>query len=296
MSNQFNFRKGFPAIITAALGLLSAPPASADPVFADVTTSNTVSDYFPVSALSTVDGMDLSSGTPGVLDAVDRPTQIAGSTNAWVTADHGDLNPTYQDYFAGASAGPVPALTFGFNAPKNLESILIWNYPADGGGLRGCAKTIDIAVNKGSGFETIRTAVGLTKGNALATVADVVDIGTQIGVTAVRITITDNYFDGVAAGGDRVGLGKVAFTPVGSNLPIEFKIIGWSINKETGEISVTWTSVPTKFYSVYYATDPSDFSKTVVSGVSGEVGTTTFTFSSPMVNAPRLFFRVGEQP
>jgi hypothetical protein len=42
----------------------------------------------------------------------------------------------------------------------------------------------------------------------------VIPIGTWSGVTAVRITVTDNYFDGVAAGGDRVGLGKVAFNTV----------------------------------------------------------------------------------
>lgn len=278
--------------LAATAALLLVTPAAADLILADSTVSNTASDYFPVTSLSTTLGMDLSYGTPGVLDAADRPASIAGSTNAWVTADHGDLNPTYQDYYFGDTAGVIPELTFSFNEPKDLEAISIWNYPADGGGLRGCAKTIDIAVDKGTGFETLLTAVELTKGNALSTVAQVIDIGAQTGVVAVKLTITDNYFDGVAAGGDRVGLGKVAFNPVGSTVPFEFRITGYATSAETGEITLTWSSQAGAEYSIYYSTDLSDFTNPVVTGISGEAGETSYTFSPPVEGAPRLFFRV----
>ena len=266
----------------------------ADLIFADTTTSNTAADYFPVTSLSNTAGMDLSYGTPGVFDAADRPAQIAGTINAWVTSDNGDLNPTYQDYYFGEAAGVIPELTFTFATAKDLEAISIWNYPADGGGLRGCAKTIDIAVDKGNGFETILTAVELTKGNGLSTVADVIEIGVQTGVVAVRLTITDNYFDGVAAGGDRVGLGKVAFNTEGSLVPFDFRITAFAIDAETGDITLTWNSEAGGEYSIFYGTDPSDFSQPVATGIPGGAGQTTYTFSSPVAGATKLFFRVED--
>lgn len=294
MKVNASFLRHFCTALSFAVILTLALPCRADLIFADTTTSNTASDYFPVTSLSTTGGMNLSYGTPGVFDAADRPTQIAGTINAWVTADHGNLNPTYQDYYFGATAGVTPVLTFSFAAAKDLEALSIWNYPADGGGLRGCAKTIDIAVDKGSGFGTILTGVTLTKGNALSTVADVIPIGTQTGVIAVRLTITDNYFDGVAAGGDRVGLGKVAFNTAGSSVPLDFRITAFSYDQETGEISLTWNSVASADYSIFYGSDPSNLTEPVATGIPGDAGQTTYSFSTPVAGAAKLFFRVED--
>ncbi len=104
--------------------------------------------------------------------------------------------------------GPTSAahITFGFNRPKNLDQVLIWNYTQSDLTNRGIS-TFDIQVDTGSGFSTV--ASGASVGAAPYVAANhkpqVIDIGTQTGVQQIRFANVTNH------GGNAIGLDEVWF-------------------------------------------------------------------------------------
>jgi len=130
-----------------------------------------------------------------------------------------------------------------------------------------------------------------------------------------------NYLDGTQVGGGFFPSGSMIFPPlpegdyflvlllndgytieqgpirfkVSQAARTRFKVTDISYDQVNKQVTMTWTSSPNRVYTVFYSDDGkfnfnSDVDDSVVSG--GD--TTTLTFSNPMPDARRLFFRVSE--
>jgi hypothetical protein len=130
-----------------------------------------------------------------------------------------------------------------------------------------------------------------------------------------------NYLDGTQVGGGFFPSGSMSFAPfpegdyfvvlllndgytieqgpirfkVSQSGRIRFKVTQVSYDQANEQVTMTWTSSPNRVYTVFYSDDGkfnfnSDVDDSVVSG--GD--TTTLTFSNPMPDSQRLFFRVSE--
>ena len=138
------------------------------------------------------------------LTADDVFTVGASGTNSYVTNDFGP------DYFP---ANPNPVFTMSFSTTVNIGQVVLWSYPNTGGAGNG-ASAGTIEFNTGSGFGTpIPLTIGIGYLGGAFQPGTVNSVSTQIGVTSVRLTLTDNYYGvyGGVGGGGRVGLGTVAF-------------------------------------------------------------------------------------
>ncbi|MGC6427253.1 MAG: LamG-like jellyroll fold domain-containing protein [Akkermansiaceae bacterium] len=65
-----------------------------------------------------------------------------------------------------------------------------------------------------------------------------------------------------------------------------------SIVSDNGEITLTWTSTEGANYSIFASANLENWPAEVADGITGESGTTSFTFDNPDPTATKLFFRV----
>ena len=184
-------------LATASLALLlAAGSARALEIIhpSGVSSSTSPTDFFLAAHL--VDGSGLSlTPTPSSLG-----THAAVSpSNAWVTQAY------LPDYYAGPGALPAPVLTFTLPSAKLVSELVIWGY-----GNKNEAKDFEVTFSTdGTTYgdtETV-TSPALLSENALRLPFPG---GTHL-ATHVRVTVTDNFYDGGEGGGDRVGLGEVRF-------------------------------------------------------------------------------------
>ena len=188
-----------------AVGLLTASAAHAAVTFlpiSSITSSTAATDFWPAGNLIQGPGVGFDANAP-----FSRSDPIGTGAEDWVTAQNGS------DYFAGGQAAPV--LTIDLGADQLLTEISIWGY-------------LEWTANGASAF-SLRFA---TEADGLA------GFGTSIvynpGITGllnesylrqsfaltpvtgryVEMTITDNFYGGLTPGGDRVGLGEIAFQQV----------------------------------------------------------------------------------
>jgi hypothetical protein len=179
--------------------LLFAGAASAQLVLPDAVILDQGSARYSEQNLITTAGMDLGGNG---LTADDRYANSASDTNSWVT------NDTFWDYFG--EGGSIPVLTFTFDSPVDIDGVAIWNYPSTWRPGNG-AKDGTLEFDTGGGFGSavsITLSIGAEGGSYLP--ATQLALPPMTGVVAVRLTITSNHVD-TASGGDRVGLGTVAF-------------------------------------------------------------------------------------
>jgi len=184
------------------LVLSIAGAASAQLVLPDTVRLDQGSAYYSEQNLITTTGMDL--GCNG-LTADDRYANGASDTTSWVTDD------TYWNYFG--EGGSIPVLTFTFDSPVDIDGVAIWNYPSTWKPGNG-AKDGTLEFDTGGGFGSavpVTLSIGAEWGSYLPVTQ--LAVPPMIGVVAIRLTITSNHAD-TAAGGDRVGLGTVAFDVV----------------------------------------------------------------------------------
>ena len=159
--------------------------------------------------------MNLRNGSGLIGDSINATHYVNREDNSWVTQQPGNNNNT--DYYA--SGGPSPVLIFGLDKQYALDHIVLWNYADGGDAGKNGAKSITVAFSQNGVDFSGDVQITLLKGIAHDRVNDRVDEPSQIfslgGVlaNAVRLTITDNFWDGVGdqGGGDRVGLSEVKF-------------------------------------------------------------------------------------
>ena len=157
-------------------------------------------------------GSNLTQGSGSGFDAAEPHNQLGGGGGAftWVTDGSG------ADYYgAGGGIGPTPIIVFDLGSDVLLSEISTWGYAdTNSNGARDFSLRFATSAEGAAGFgTTIADQTGFIAG---------FDYGQRtsnpltIFVTAryVEMTITDNWRGldpGGSPGGDRVGLGEVAF-------------------------------------------------------------------------------------
>jgi hypothetical protein len=155
-------------------------------------------DFFPADRL--IEG-------PGVgFDAAEPHNRLGGNT--WVTyAPNGGSG----DYF-GPTPNPAPRLVFDLGQDQRLGEISVWGY-ADGNGNGANQFSLRFATDSEgpAGFGTSITFNPTFFPTQPVTPRQSFDYGQQVFARYVELTPEDNFFGISPPGGDRVGLGEVAF-------------------------------------------------------------------------------------
>lgn len=196
------------------LGVLCSQVAAQDSFYpiSSVSSSTEADDLWPVSNLIQGPGVGFNASAPYEKTSTDT----AGN---WVTADPGGFP---SDYLAVADQ---PVLTFDLGGDVSLQEISLWGYSSGNtNGVREFSLLFSTdAEGAGAGAVTAGpfTMLGdpLTGNNDSTTRQD---FGFDaVSARYVTLTVLDNFFvapgdgsTGGLAGGDRVGLGEVAFRVV----------------------------------------------------------------------------------
>ncbi|MEN8774082.1 MAG: PEP-CTERM sorting domain-containing protein [Akkermansiaceae bacterium] len=156
-----------------------------------VTSDTAASDFFPASSLIEGAGVGFDSAEPH--------NRISGST--WVTnAPNGGSG----DYF-NPLPGTAPRLVFDLGSPVPLNEISIWGYAdANGNGLISA----DLRFSNSTSFSGAAISIsGITQPVTPRQSVFFPEVTAQF----VELVPTDNLFGIAPPGGDRVGIGEVAF-------------------------------------------------------------------------------------
>ena len=209
------------ALICLAVFGLSAPTMAADfyPI-SSATTSTSATDLWPASNLIQGPGVGIDAAEPHV-------KILGGDAGNWVT----DACGFPCDYVA--QPGP-PVLTFDLGKDVTLTEISTWGYTTtNANGAKEFSLKFATSSEGAAGVGT-----SITYNPSFSMLID--DIARQsnafpskINARYVQMTITDNYFvapgdgsTGGLAGGDRVGLGEVAFAMVPEPSSLSLMLLG----------------------------------------------------------------------
>jgi hypothetical protein len=109
----------------------------------------------------------------------------------------------------------------------------------------------------------------------------------------VEMTCTDNFYvDPGASGGDRIGLGEIAFPSTGSVQPAAPLVItGLSRDPVTGAVALTFSSEAGKTYTIKRSSTLATWTD-LAAGVPATGATTTYTDSDLPPASGVLFYRV----
>ena len=164
-----------------------------------ITSSTAATDYWKVANLIQGPGVGFDANT------LTRTVDGTG-IGEWVTAQN------YPDYFAGARA---PVLTIDLGVDRLLAEISVWGYlDWTDNGASAFSLRFATAVDGLSGFGTSigynpSFAIPLNAGSPRQSFAL-----TPVTARYVEMTVTDNFYVSKDRGGDRVGLGEIAFQQV----------------------------------------------------------------------------------
>ncbi|MDA7868653.1 hypothetical protein N9B47_00835 [bacterium] len=177
-------------IICVSLGCGLASGATFYPI-AGVTSDTAGTDFFPANRLIEGAGVGFDAAEP----------HNRTSTQTWVTnAPNGGSG----DYF-GPTPTPAPRLVFDLGSPVLLNEISLWGYANDNGnGLISA----DLRFSDTTTFTGAPVSIsGITQPVTPRQSFSFADVTAQY----VELVPTDNLFGIAPPGGDRVGLGEVAF-------------------------------------------------------------------------------------
>ena len=267
-------------------------------------------EYVFNSATKTIDnaGMQTAVNEGDTLESALAATHTFAGTygDSYVSTDPGGYP---SDFFASLGDDTGVDIVYDLGADKSVGGALLWQYENNGGGPGSAgndAKTIEIYVNteaQGSATFTgpaviitmlpVEDADEDTENDLGGVNSAQVFTVNQTG-RYVKIVITDNYYDTMTAGGDRVGLGEVRFT---TENPLE-KPYATNPGPYDTEIdvaidtSLTWTGPETYTatgFDLIYGTDPNlDVNGTLVPGLTEE----TYAFTSDLLHDTEYFWRV----
>ena len=187
-----------------AVGLLTAPVAQAvtfHPI-SSITSSTAATDFWSVNNLIQGPGIGFDANAPF------RRSDPLGSNTEWVTAQN---NP---DYFG---ALPAPVLTIDLGADRLLSEISVWGYlDSNNNGASAFSLRFATAADGLGGFGTSITYTPSISGLLNDSYVRQSFALNPLTARYVEMTITDNFYDAANSGrgGDRVGLGEIAFQQV----------------------------------------------------------------------------------
>ena len=185
------------------------------------TSANAASFLTPVSVTSSTEGTDLWPASnliqgPGVgYDAAEPHNQLgSGPSHRWVTSDPGG----YPSDYLSVAGSPLATFDMGANVP--LSEISVWGYTnSNNNGVAQFSLRFATDAEGPGGFGasiTYNPTFGGPPGAGAIPLDDLPrnSFGFSESVRAryVQFTVLDNWFiDPGGSGGDRVGLGEVAF-------------------------------------------------------------------------------------
>jgi hypothetical protein len=180
--------------------LLLSQQAHADLFYAiaSVTSDTAANDFFPAANLVEGAGVGFDAAAPH-----DRT-----STLTWVTAAPNGGNG---DYF-GPTPTPGPRLVFDLGKTVPLQEISVWGYAdTNGNGANQFSLRFASAADGPTGFGTSISFNPTYNPIQAQTPRQRFDFGQFVNARYVELTPEDNFFGIAPPGGDRVGLGEVAF-------------------------------------------------------------------------------------
>lgn len=218
----------------------------------------------------------------------------AGQAATWVTdAPNGGSG----DYFANAQPNPVIIFDLGANVP--LGEINTWGYSnTNSNGAKDY--TLRFATDaeggaEGLGDEEFGSSITFQPSFEAAFSANDRDVEVfeePVLARYVEMTITDNWQTfNPAPGGDRVGLGEVAFPVFDGNLNPALGIVS-SVIDENGNFAVTFYSNSGVEYQLDRSTDGLNWERLPVSINGSPDDTTTIIDDAPLADAKVVLYRV----
>ena len=180
--------------------LLALPNAAKSADFHPISsvTTSTSGDLYPVANLIQGPGSGYAASVPH--------NQIGGgATHTWVTY------PPAADWY---SVEPAPVLIFDLGTNRALSEISTWGYAdTNTNGAKDFTLRFATAAEGSGGFGTSITYNPSFEAAFPTTERDSHSFSQTVNARYVEMTITDNWrgFQGGTPGGDRVGLGEVAF-------------------------------------------------------------------------------------
>lgn len=258
------------------------PPALFHTIVA-VESATADTDYYPAENLIHGIAQGFEMEEPHGQIIIDGPRSLWVTDAPWGgTADYFDPVPE-----------PAPALTFDLGEDRVLGEISIWGYSS--GNANGMADFSLAFATSAEGPAAAGTSIAYKP----VFVAEFGDADRQSfpfaqSVTARYVVLTplDNYYDsGLAPGGDRVGIGEVAFAIVDAPPPpAKFSILETAITAE-GHIRIVFESTAGATYTVSRSTDLAQWTD-FAPAVAGQPGQTEFVDTAPPAGGARVFYRV----
>ena len=248
-----------------------------------VTSSTEGDDLYVVANLIQGLGSGFSSNFP-------HDQLGGGSTHRWVTTACG-----YPCDYLGSLPPPVIILDLGEN--RALQEINVWGYTgANDNGVK------EFQLRFATAAEGIVNFGKSITYNPTFLIEDKSDLPRlpfpfqrSINARFVEFTCIDNFFqDPGTAGGDRVGLGEIAFpksTAVTPSAP--FVITGIARNATTRAVSLTFNSETGKTYTIKRSTNLISWTN-LATGVPATGGSTVYTDTTITAANPVFFYRIAQ--
>ena len=212
-------------LVIAQLFLANVLIAASFHPIAGITSSTSATDLFPVANLIEESGSGYASAVPH--------DQLAGA-GRWVTDACAILPCDYLESFAP----PVIVVDLGVDQP--LDEISLWGY--DASNTNGAREVQLRFATDTDGTSSFGTAINYNPTLHLLnddTVRQSFRFRKTVHARYIQLTITDNFF-GTGPGGDRVGLGEIAFavpsSPVSklvASAPTAFQLVGGDVTNST---------------------------------------------------------------
>jgi hypothetical protein len=161
------------------------------------------------------------------------PAGFTAPGNAWATVDPGGAA---SDFFATGGEAPVFEMTL--DQTYALTDFVYWGYFFSGtNGNEAREFVVEFSQDGGTTFpETVTVAAEL--GDLAGEFAKTLPFGEIYNANALRISVTDNHFDGGATegGGDRVGLAEIRFLATeGGGEPLA--VTGFEVSEGLAQIT-----------------------------------------------------------
>ena len=269
-----------PSVDIAVTSSVPPPPVEFFPI-SSITSSTQDSDFYPVDNLIQGIGDGFDANWPH-----QQGTNVAASR--WVTDACG-----YPCDYLGSFAPPVLILDLGQNRP--LQEINLWGYNKDNSnGLKEFQLRFGTDAEGTAGIGTsiaYNPTFPIEENNDSDRLA--FPLEQTVNARYVEMTCTDNFYvDPGTSGGDRIGLGEIAFPSTGSVQPtVPLVITGLSRDPVTGAVALTFSSEAGKTYTIKRSSTLATWTDLAV-GVPATGATTTYTDSDLPPASGVLFYRV----
>jgi len=258
------------------------PPVTFYPI-AEISALTQDSDLWPASNLIQGVGVGFDANWP-------HDQLGAGASHRWVTAAPGGYPSDYIEV-----AGP-PVLVLDLGQNRRLGEINIWGYTATNANGTSEFQLRFATEAEGSAFGTSITYAPtfLIEENNDAR-RFIFPFDQPVTARFVEFTVTDNFYvEPGSSGGDRVGLGEIAFPaggPVGPTTPLTITAVQRSA--ATGALTLSFSSQSGRTYTVKRSRNLKDWTD-IASEVPATGTSTNFTDSDILAADREFYYRVTQ--